>query len=305
MKIGVDIGGTNLAAGLVDDSGNIVAETSCPAEVKEGYQAVLERIKALVRELLESSDEKVDAIGCGVPGIVKDGVVINAPNVFWKDEPLAQDLEDTFGLPVTLINDATAAAVTEHRFGAGRGHKNSATYTLGTGVGGGLIINDSVVNGAHGVATEFGHMLVGPNFYTCNCGKNGCLETYASATGLIRRHQYEVENGTPSKLVPGPGVGAREIIDAAREGDEASLKAFEILVDKLSESISNMVDCLDPEIFIVGGGVSQAGDFLFDRLREETAKKLTYPDFVEVTIEPAEFGNGAGIIGAAFAGEYV
>lgn len=309
MKIGIDIGGTNLAGGVVNNEGKVVLSASVPTKAEEGYKAVLGRIDDLVEKLVAEAKEKypddpVTSVGCGVPGIVKRGVVINAPNLFWKNEPLSKDLEERTGLPVTLINDATAAAVAENRFGASKGTKDAVTYTLGTGVGGGVIVNGGVVNGAHGVASEFGHVLHEPNFYKCNCGKNGCLETYSSATGLIKRHAHEVEKGTESKLSP-EGATAKDIIDAAREGDPAAVIAFDTMTDKLAENISNMVDILDPEVFVIGGGVARAGDFLFDALNEKVKKNLTFPEVVDVNIVPAQFGNDAGIIGAAYSDEYV
>lgn len=309
MKIGIDIGGTNLAGGVVNDKGQVVIIDSIPTQAQEGYAAVLKRIITLVEKLKEAAkeefpEESITAVGCGVPGICKNGVVLNAPNIFWKNEPLAKDLSEAVGLPVTLINDATAAAVAENRFGASKGTKDAVTYTLGTGVGGGVIVNGHVVNGKHGVASEFGHTLHGPNFYTCNCGKDGCLETYASATGLIKRHKHEVENGVESSVNP-ENSNAKDIIDAAREGDEASVIAFETLTDKLAESISNMIDILDPEIFVIGGGVAHAGDFLFDNITEKVKKNLTFPELVDVNIVPAQFGNDAGIIGAAYSDEYI
>lgn len=308
MKIGIDIGGTNLAGGVVNDEGKIVVTASVPTLAEEGYKPVYRRIVGLIEDLMEKAkqeypDEPITAIGCGVPGIVKDGIVLNAPNIFWQNEPLAKDLEEKFGIPVTLINDATAAAVAENRFGASKGTKNAVTYTLGTGVGGGVIVNGQVVNGKHGVASEFGHTLHGPNHYTCNCGKNGCLETYASATGLIKGHKHAVENGVESS-VGTKNATAKDIIDAAREADPASVQAFETMTDKLADSISNMIDILDPEVFVIGGGVAHAGDFLFDNLYEKVKKNLTFPELVEVNIVPAQFGNDAGIIGAAYSDEY-
>lgn len=310
MKIGIDIGGTNLAGGVVNNNGEVVITKSIPTNSEDGYKAVMERIANLIEDLKQEAaekypDEKITSVGCGVPGIVKNGIVINAPNLFWKNDPLAKDLEERVGLPITLINDATAAAVAENKFGATKGKKDAVAYTLGTGVGGGIIVNGSVVNGAHGVASELGHTIQSPNFYACNCGKNGCLETHSSATGLIRRHAHEVQKGTPSKLTS-IETTAKDIIDAAREGDEAATIAFENMTEELAKNISNMIDILDPEIFVIGGGVSHAGDFLFDNLKKKVADNITFKEIVGVPeIVPAQFGNDAGIIGAAYSDEYM
>lgn len=309
MKIGIDIGGTNLAAGVVNDKGEIVICDSCPAEVEQGYSAVLDKLVMLVNTLRDECrreylNDPITSIGCGVPGIVKDGVVINAPNLFWKNKPLAKDLSERTDLPVYLVNDATAAGIAENRFGASKGCKDALMYTLGTGVGGAVIVNGAVVNGAHGVASEFGHTLVGPGFYTCNCGKRGCLETYSSATALVKGLVHAVEEGVQTALNLETAT-AKDVVDAAREGDPAALKAFDTMVDKLGLSMANMIDILDPEIIVVGGGVSGAGDFLFDALRKKTAEYTTYKEFEPTPIVQAEFGNDAGIIGAAYAGEYL
>ncbi len=310
LKIGIDIGGTNLAGGVVNEDGKVVITDSIPTKAEEGYKAVLGRIIELCKNLIDKAkteypDQKVDSIGCGVPGIVKNGMVINAPNVKWKNEPLAKDLEAATGLPVTLINDATAALVAENAFGASKGVDNSAMYTLGTGVGGGLIINGKVVTGSHGVATEFGHTLHKPNFYSCNCGKNGCLETYSSATAIVKQFEHLVEQGLKTELELGD-LEAKDIIDAAKNGDEAALAAFNILTDELALNMANLIDILDPEVFVVGGGVANAGDFLFDSLKDKVGKNITFKEVVgEPVIKPAQFGNDAGIIGAAYSGDYV
>lgn len=312
LKIGIDVGGTTIKGGVVDDKGEVLFKGAIDTKVKadDKYEDILNRMVEFIDKLRDEAkekypNEKIDAIGIGIPGIVRKGYVVNAPNIGWKNIPLKEDIEEKTGLPVTLINDATAAAVAENRFGASKGKKDAAMYTLGTGVGGGLIINGSVVGGAHGVASEFGHILHEPNFYSCNCGKNGCLETYSSATGLINRYKHEVEQGKSTKQkIENPT--AKDVIDLAREEDEAALAAFNVMTDQLALNISNMIDILDPEIFVIGGGVSHAGDFLFNTLKDKVAKNITFKEVVgEPNIVPAEFGNDAGIVGAAYSGEYI
>lgn len=317
MKIGIDVGGTNLAAGLVNDKGEVVARATVPAEPEKGYESMVEKFGRLVNDLKVQKnekfpDEEIDAVGMGIPGIISsDGAtVVNAPNLFWKMKPLKKDLEALIELPVDMANDATVAGIAESAFGAVKGLDTVVMYTLGTGVGGALIVNGKVIRGKHGVASEIGHMLSGKNFYTCNCGKNGCLETFASATGLIKKAQKEIEEGAPSVIkdrVKGDlsKINAKMVIDAAREGDKVGKEAFDIMIDKLSDNISNTIDFLDPDAFVIGGGVSHAGDFLFDALKEAVEKKVTFPEVVDVDIRPAKLGNDAGIVGAAYVGEYV
>ncbi|MGI6108298.1 MAG: ROK family protein [Eubacteriaceae bacterium] len=316
MKIGIDVGGTNLAAGVVDSKGDIVHKISTPAEVEKGYQSMLDKLTALSEELIAWTKENkpgdpVTEIGAGIPGIIsKDGsTVVSAPNIFWKNESLQKDLSEKTGLPVYLSNDATVAGIAENVFGSTRGFEDAFMYTLGTGVGGCVIVNGKTVSGTHGCASEVGHTLCGPNFYTCNCGKNGCLETYASATGLIKRAQKLIGDGRESSIsAMADGdlskINAKMVIDAAKAGDSVGLECFDILVDKMTDSIANVIDILDPGVFTIGGGVANAGDFLLDALREKMTGKLTYPELEQPDIRLASLGNDAGIIGAAYIGDY-
>lgn len=316
MRIGIDVGGTNLAAGLVNADGKIVATKSVKAEADKGYDAMVEKLVYLVDELKKVQEkdfpnDAVTEVGVGVPGIISgDGaVVVNAPNIFWKNVPLKKDLEAKVGLPVYLANDATVAGIAENRFGSTKGLDTVMMYTLGTGVGGALIVNGQVIYGKHGVASEVGHMLSGENFYACNCGKNGCLETFSSATALIKKAQQRIAEGKDTVILEMAGgnpdkINAKNVIDAAKQGDEVGKEAFDIMVDKLAENIANTIDFIDPEAFAIGGGVAAAGDFLFDAIREAVKSKITYPELVEIDIRPAKLGNDAGIIGAAYIGDY-
>jgi glucokinase len=176
--------------------------------------------------------------------------------------------------------------------------------TLGTGVGGGVIINDRVISGAHGVASEVGHMIMEENFYNCNCGKNGCLETFASATALIRYCQKQLAEGVESDLQADGDFDARRIFEAAKAGDSLALTAVNRLARYLGWAIANISDLVDPEIFCIGGGLSEAGDFLLERIRAETKCRLTYPRFAMPEIVLATFRNEAGMIGAANLGRF-
>ena len=317
MKIGIDVGGTNLAAGAVDNNGQIVHSASTPALPENGYASMVDSMAALADELAawvkeNAPEDPVTEIGCGIPGIIsRDGAtVVNAPNIFWKNEPLQKDLSDKTGLPVYLANDATVAGIAENRFGSTKGFDDAVMYTLGPGVGGCVIINGKIVNGAHGVASEIGHTLDGKNFYTCNCGKNGCLETYASATGLIKRAQRLISEGMQSSILDLAGgdpdkITAKMVLDAAKAGDEVGTECFEIMVDKLTNSFANVIDLIDPAVFTIGGGVANAGDFLLDALKDGMEGKITYPELVDPDIRLASLGNDAGIVGAAYVGDYI
>ena len=198
-----------------------------------------------------------------------------------------------------LVNDATAACIAEAAFGSTRGRSSSVLLTLGTGVGGGVIINDRIISGVHGVASEIGHMIMEENFYDCNCGKNGCLETFASATALIRYCQKQIDDGVESELKKDNSYDAKQIFDAAKAGDALALAAVNRLANYLGWAIANVNDLLDPGIFVIGGGLSGAGAFLLERIQTETKSRLTYPQYASPEIVLATFGNEAGMIGAA------
>lgn len=317
MKIGVDVGGTNLVAGLVDKQGRIVIREEMPTCPEEGYDKVLSRIIALIRMVKKQGAEKnlasdSVAIGLGIPGIVSRDArtAVDCPNLFWKNESLADDLEREFGGSVHIANDATVAAIAENYFGSTKGYKDSVMITLGTGVGGGIILNGQIIIGHHGVASEIGHMLVGSGLYQCNCGKWGCLETYSSATALIKNTKTEINKGRETSIVDRVGgdlakITAKTVIDAAKLGDQLALGIFRLMTEHLGLALSNMTDIIDPAIYVFGGGVAKAGDFLIDAITEEYNKRRTYPALAQPKICTAVLENDAGVIGAAYISEYL
>jgi glucokinase len=270
-----------------------------------GYDQVLNDLVLLIKELQQLSPKEA-TVGIGIPGILSaDGAtVVSCPNLNWQNRAVKQDLERALSLKVLLVNDATAACIAEAAFGSTRGRSSSVMLTLGTGVGGGVIINDRVISGAHGVASEIGHMIMAENFYNCNCGKNGCLETFASATALIRYCQKQIAEGVATALNAAENFDARRIFEAAKAGDSLALAAVNRLARYLGWAIANISDLVDPEIFCIGGGLSEAGDFLLERIRAETQSRLTYPRFATPEIVLATFRNEAGMIGAANLGRF-
>lgn len=307
MGIGIDLGGTAIKGGIVSESGTVIKEISCKTRVKEGYPAILEDVCEMIKTLYETCEAKKDFVGIGVPGILsEDGAcIISCPNLFLKNIPLKKDIEERLGIDVLLVNDATAAGIAESVFGRSQGKKDSMVLTLGTGIGGGLILNNRMITGKHGVASEVGHMIVGENFYNCSCGKNGCLETFSSATGLIRYCERALEKKIPSKLDQLESFDGKIIIDFAKEGDELALAAVERMAKYLGLAISNMNDLVDPGIFVIGGGLSCAGDFLLEKIRKATRSYLTYPNVATPEICLATYKNEAGIIGAANIKKYL
>ncbi|WP_195540137.1 ROK family protein [Eubacterium maltosivorans] len=313
MNIGIDVGGTNLVAGLIGEGGRVLIKKKQPTKPREGYEAVIGRIAALVEQVkADAAEHSVDSIGIGVPGIVSaDGkTVVSCPNLYWENRPLKRDLEEKLGLPVYMANDATVAGIAENRYGSSRGCSDAVMFTLGTGVGGSVIVGGKIITGVHGVASEFGHMIVGDGHYQCNCGKMGCLETYSSATGVIWLARKRIEEGRETVILSMAGgdpeaVNAEMVINAARNGDAVGLECFESMVEHLAIAISNLVDVLDPEVCVLGGGVAHAGAFLLEAVQNATAEKITYKRLVKPEIVLATLENDAGLVGASCIKEYL
>lgn len=306
--VGVDLGGTSIKIGLVTEEGNIVEKVSGSTPVKEGFQGVATKMKGLIEELIEKAEvEKKDikAIGIGVPGVCnEEGFIYFATNLFWHNVPLGAEIRELTGLQTYIENDATVAAVAEYIKGVTADTKNSIFFTLGTGLGGGLIINNEVFSGSHGIGTELGHVVVGENFYDCTCGNNGCLETYVSATAIIKHCKKLLEEKQDSLVydqVHGnlENINAKIIFDCAREGDIVALEVVDRMVHYLAIGIANFINIFDPDVIAIGGGVSEAGDVFLGKLKEEV-KKYIYAKSMNVTkIELAQLKNDAGIIGSA------
>ena len=312
MRIGVDLGGTNIAVGLVDEEGRIVATGSRPTKPERGYEAVAKDIAEIALELINRTNtdiKEIKSMGIGVPGVAdsEKGIVIRAVNLFWTKVPLAKEIRKYIDLPIYMDNDANVAALAEAVFGAGRGSKSSVTITLGTGVGAGFVLDGKIYKGAHHFAPEIGHIVIGNNGVRCNCGKVGCLETYASATALIREGKKAAKKDPNSlilKFANGDieNITAKNVIDAAKQYDEEAIKIFNDYVKYLAIGIVNVINMLDPEVIILGGGVANAGDFLIKPLKKEVAENILFKDLPYADIRKAELGNDAGIIGAAILG---
>lgn len=315
MRIGVDLGGTNIKVGAVDEKGSILGKSVRPTLVDQGADGIIQDIIKQIEELLEKlhiKKEEIQSIGIGVPGLVKKGTgqVIYLPNLFLKDVALGQRIEEDFHISTFVSNDAAAAALGEKIAGSTQGISNSVFITLGTGVGGGVIINDQVYSGGHGWGAEIGHIYVGENFYDCNCGNNGCLETFASATAMItyvkKRWGEGVKNTLILEKVQGDleRIDAKVIVDSAKEGDPLALEVMNRFIRYLAIAIVNLYNILDPKRIAIGGGISKAGDFILTPLREEVNKRVFTKEVSYGDIVLAELGNDAGMIGAAFLEQY-
>ncbi len=315
MYIGIDLGGTNIVAGIVDENGQIKYQESVPTMNERTSEAIIQDIVNLINIAIEGYKiprKDIKAIGIGIPGLVdfKTGNVARCVNLNWKDVPLASMVENAAKIPVFINNDATVAGLAEFEAGIMKGYQSGILLTLGTGIGGGIILKGQIYDGAHGVASEIGHMVVGENFYDCNCGKNGCLETYASSTAIIKYTKklmvedkiyssiFEKLNGNLDTL------NGKIIFDAAKEGDAVANQVINRMAKYLGIGIVNLINVIDPDIFIIGGGLSKAGTFLLQKVREEVNKNIHYNTIATGKIELSQLGNDAGLIGAALLGKH-
>ena len=312
IYIGIDVGGMSIKAGAVNEKGVILCKDTCPTGVERGYEAMIRDIAQLGISVAEKSGHTmadVKAIGIGIPGIMdqRTGIVPFCTNLAWHDVPILAEMKKYTDVPVYVDNDATVAGLAESVAGVSAGCKDSVFITLGTGVGGGVVMNGRVFSGAHGVATEIGHMTVVDGGEPCTCGKRGCWERYASATALIREGHRLCEAKPDCALMKAVGgdieqVTAKHVIDLAKDGDPDCAKLFDNYVHYLVIGLSNMINLYDPEMFVLGGGVSHDGSFLLDAVRAKLPEYVFFKAMPYARVELARLSNDAGIIGAAMLG---
>ena len=311
LAIGIDVGGTKIAAGVVDEDGRVLArqDTDTPAS---DPAAVLAAIGDIVEQLRRDHDDSVGeirAVGIGAAGFVDEtgSRVLFAPHLAWRDEPLRDAVARLTGLPVVVENDANAGGWAEWRFGAAQGEPHVVLVTLGTGIGGAIVIDGEPYRGQHGIAGEFGHMQVVPDGLPCDCGNQGCWEQYASGRVLTRRGRAAAEAGTPlgRLLLDAAGGSVDEIrglhvTAAARDGDDEAVGWIADVGDWLGVGIANLAAALDPGVVVVGGGLSDAGDLLLEPARAAFSRSLTGRGHRPAArIVAAGLGADAGLVGAA------
>ena len=306
LTIGVDIGGTKVAAGVVDEQGTIIATAHCETPADD-VSLIEDAIATAVGELTCKYD--VAAVGVGAAGFIdaQRATVMFAPNLAWRDEPLRATLARRLELPVVVENDANAAAWAEVRFGAGRGADHVVAVTVGTGIGGGIVINGRLLRGQFGAAAEFGHVMVVPDGRRCGCGFRGCWEQYASGRALALEAQ-ELADGCPGaaaellRLASGrpENITGAMVSQAAHAGDAVALQCFDVVGTWLGRGLAGIAAILDPGLFVLGGGVSAAGELLRAPAVAAFAASLTgrgYRPLAELRI--AQLGPEAGLVGAA------
>jgi glucokinase len=306
LTAGIDVGGTKIAGGVVDEAGTILTKARRESPATD-TDAIERDIEDLVAELRAAHD--IVAVGVGAAGFVdaRRSTVLFAPNLAWRDEPLRHDLERRIGLPVVIENDANAAAWGEFTFGAGEDVQDTLLVTVGTGVGGGMVFNGQLHRGAFGVAAEIGHLRVVPDGRLCGCGNRGCWEQYASGTALVRDTKEQALHGSliARTLLDRTGgdveaITGPLITEAAREGDSFAREQLASLGKWLGEGIASLTAVLDPAVVVIGGGVSEAGELLLGPIREHFRANLTGRHYrPELEVRIAKLGNKAGMIGAA------
>jgi glucokinase len=304
LSVGVDVGGTKIAAGVVDEAGVILDQVRVPTPADDPAK-LRATIAELAGELAGRHDVK--AVGIGAAGFVnaERTALFFSAHVSWGTEPVTDILQDSLGLPVTVENDGNAAAWAEYVYGAGQGVPDQLMVALGTGVGGGLILRGEIYRGGHGVAGEIGHLGLVPHGRPCECGRNGCLEEYASGSSLQRMAQEAAADGSaPVLLAAADGdptaVTGAQVTELAEAGEPEALELFDKLAAPLGIGISSLVSILDPSVVILGGGVSDAGELLLGPTRAAVERELSgrgRRPSPEVRL--AALGNDAGLIGAA------
>ena len=309
-RLGIDLGGTNISAGLVGDGGKLLYKSSVPTEMDISDQQITEYMAKFCLRILKKcdvSEKDVESIGIGCPGVCddKNGILLYTVNLPFRNTNIAEIFSKFIKVPVHLANDANCAALGEVVAGGAKGYKSSITITLGTGVGGGIIIDGKIYTGFNHAAGEMGHIVIDTEGEQCSCGRKGCLEAYASASALIRESKRAVQKH-PESLINElcehdlNKINAKTPFDAKRGGDPIGTEIVDKYIRDLGEGIINYINIFQPEIILLGGGVSKEGEYLLEPLREYVFQYSYGHELLPRTkIECAVLGNDAGIIGAA------
>lgn len=314
MYIGIDLGGTNIAAGLVNENCEIIAKKSIPTHAERPVAEIVADMASLARELAAEAglkDSDIRWVGIGAPGTVdaKNGVIVYANNIGFLNTPVAELFRTHFDVPVYLGNDANCAALGEAYAGAAKGCDSAVMITLGTGLGGGIIINHRIYAGFNGAGGELGHMVIVKDGVPCTCGRKGCWEAYSSATALIRMTVEAMQRDTEKKSLLWEMTGGIDKVSgksahaAAARGDAIAKGVTTMYEEYLASGIANIINIFQPEVLCIGGGVSHEGDNLLNPLKELVAKEVYTRSGEQTQLKIATLGNNAGIVGAAMLGK--
>lgn len=308
-RIGVDIGGTNIKIALVDFDGKIIYSNTTPTRAEMGYEAGVNNIKQAIKDLMQETNQDsktIEAIGFGLPGQIdyKEGVVKNLPNIpGWVNIPLGKIIEEEFSIPTRLDNDVRCAALGELNFGAGKGCENLICITIGTGIGSGIVLNGKLVRGASNAAGEIGHIKMDLNGGPlCGCGDYGCFEAYASGPSIVSMAKEYISGGKSAKYkeMATDGIITPYLVaQAALQGDAVSIQIFKQMGKIIGTGLTSVINLLNPEKIIIGGGVADAGEILLEPIRNTVIERAMPIQAHAVAIVPAQLANAAGVIGAS------
>lgn len=309
MYIGIDLGGTNIKGGIVKHSGEIIHKDMIPTNAGREYTEIIKDIAGLIQKMLSDTGidiSQIKSIGVGNPGTcdAENGVVICASNIGFENVPMREELSKYFSVPIFIENDANCAALGEYSV-LKEDVENMVFVTLGTGIGGGIIINRRLYTGKNGTAAEVGHMVIDANGNRCNCGSRGCWETYGSVTALINQTKEYIKNHSSSPLAEAgeAGVTGRTAFDLAKKGDAGAKSVVDTWINYVAMGIISIINLLQPEVLIIGGAISKEGNYLLAPILDYQ-KNNTYSQVEESTkIITAKLGNDAGLIGSAFLGK--
>ena len=305
VVIGVDLGGTNLRTALLSEDGDILDKRKEASHASDGWKKVVARLIDNIsrqREIAVKQGLFVTAVGVGAPGIIKmdKGVVVKSPNFpDWNNLPLKEELEKVLQIPVVIENDANAAALGEQWRGAGHGIGSMILLTLGTGVGGGIVLNDKIWHGADGMAGEIGHMTIFPDGRPCSCGNIGCLEMYASARGIVKSYCEALETTNPKACSDPAAITSEIVYREARAGNERAIRVMNEMGRLLGIGIANLINIFNPEMIVIGGGVKDAWNLFINATNQEIMRRAFQVPAERTNIVPSLLGDDAGMVGAA------
>ncbi|WHH56911.1 ROK family protein [Petroclostridium sp. X23] len=313
MYIGIDLGGTNIAVGVVDKKGNILHKDSVSTRASRHYSEIMRDMAELSLKIVADAKvhiEDIESVGIGSPGTPDNdrGLLVYSNNINFYNAPIRQEMQRYINLPVYIDNDANCAALAEAIAGGAKDVNDSITITLGTGIGSGIIINKKIYTGFNFAGGELGHTVIQINGEPCTCGRKGCWESYASATALIRQTKEAAKENPESllyKMINGDmdKVRGKTAFDAAKAGDPIGQKVVDNYISYLAIGITNVINIFQPEVLLIGGGICKEGDYLLNPLREQVAQEVYSRDIAQTQIKTAQLGNDAGIIGAAMLGK--
>lgn len=307
--IGIDLGGMSAKGAIFEEDGTMLFKTAVPTSPEDGFDGVAQKLADLTRTLAKeigAEDSQIKAIGMAIPGFIdsQKGVVVRWANYGWMQQPLVEKMQELTGKTVKIANDANVAALGEAKFGAGKEYQSSLLVTLGTGVGGGIIVDGKLFEGFMSAGAEIGHMVICEGGELCSCGRHGCLEAYTSASALIRRTKWKMQLDLRTKMWEIAGgklenVNGKTAFDAARAGDIRGEEVVDEFIEHLAVGLANLANVLRPEAILLGGGVANEGEYLLRPLREAVEKKLyASAEFVPLKIAKATLKNDAGMYGA-------